>query len=264
MRMWFAGGLQLRATGGHYGLASPQGHQIDGGPGDCAGGDPGRVHQEAGLCARDGGGSAGGADALRALRVQGTQVGHGDRSEFLRRLQDLHGGLPGGKQHRGGGQGSGEARPHMHWLRIDNYHEGSPENPKTYFQPVPCMQCENAPCELVCPVAATVHSQRRHERHGVQPLRGHALLLEQLPVQGSALQLPSVLRFRDAAVEVPAQSRCHGAQPRRDGEVHLLRPAHHARAESMPKSRTGKVRDGEIHDGLPAGVPDARRSSSAI
>ncbi len=46
----------------------------------------------------------------------------------------------------------------MHWLRIDNYHEGSPENPKTYFQPVPCMQCENAPCELVCPVAATVHS----------------------------------------------------------------------------------------------------------
>jgi molybdopterin-containing oxidoreductase family iron-sulfur binding subunit len=47
---------------------------------------------------------------------------------------------------------------YMHWLRVDAYYNGPRDNPKGFFQPVPCMQCENAPCELVCPVQATVHS----------------------------------------------------------------------------------------------------------
>jgi molybdopterin-containing oxidoreductase family iron-sulfur binding subunit len=77
----------------------------------------------------------------------------------------------------------------MHWLRIDRYFDGDGGRRSSVHQPMMCQHCEHAPCETVCPVLATTHQLGGHQPAGLQPLHRHALLRQQLPVQGPPLQL---------------------------------------------------------------------------
>ena len=77
----------------------------------------------------------------------------------------------------------------MQWLRIDRYFRGPAASPRVAFQPVACQQCEIAPCEAGLPRGGDGPQRRGAQRHGLQPLRRHPLLLEQLPVQSAAVQL---------------------------------------------------------------------------
>ena len=146
------------------------------------------------------------ADAVSRPRVRRQQVGHGDRPDDVHRLQRLHDRLRRREQHPGRRQGAGRGAAARCTGSAST--TTSPATTSTTPRGVPPAGALHAVRERAVrgglPGRRDDAQRGRPERHGLQPLRRHALLLEQLPVQGAALQLPALPGLDDAR----ASSRC--------------------------------------------------------
>ena len=89
----------------------------------------------------------------------------------------------------------------MHWIRLDRYYRRRPRKIRRRSSSRGLQQCENAPCENGLPGGGDGAQSGRPERHGVQPLRRHPVLRQQLPLQGAALQLPQLPQGRSPEID---------------------------------------------------------------
>jgi MoCo/4Fe-4S cofactor protein with predicted Tat translocation signal len=143
----------------------------------------------------------------------------------------------------------------MHWLRVDAYFKGLAENPDgVYFMPVPCMHCENAPCEPVCPVNATVHDAEGTNNMVYNRCVGTRYCSNNCPYKVRRFNFllyqdfntPSLKLMRNPEVSV----RSRGVMEKCS---YCIQRIQYAKIESEKEGR--QVRDGEIQTACQAACP---------
>ncbi len=168
------------------------------------------------------------ADALSAARLRYLQMGDGDRHSACIGCNACVVACQAENNVPVVGPAEIAIGRDMHWLRIDDYIvDGRPG-----FSPVPCMHCEHAPCEPVCPVAASVHDSEGLNLQVYNRCVGTRFCESNCPYKVRRFNFFGYAdgqeygELRRRHHEGCVQSERHGARPRRHGEVYLLRPAH--------------------------------------
>ena len=154
----------------------------------------------------------------------------------------------------------------MQWIEVDTYFTRQEESsevtddPDVYFQPRTCMHCEDAPCELVCPVAATVHDAEGLNVMVYNRCVGTRYCGNNCPYKVRHFNFLNYFEIakpvaQHAEPQAPEQPRRDDPVAGRDGEVHLLHPADQRGPDQRQGEGGHRIKDGDVQTACQAACP---------